>query len=502
MKKRQNSSKSQASPGGYSGSVEAGRLDSQDLSSAFMSDVDRKAGAYHAESSSAVATLEAPIEAPVAAASVPEAQNAAFNSGKSNGNGHSSDGGNGNGHGHNGNNHGTGHNGGHGQNRSGSGGRDSGQERRRRRRALISAPVRVRSLNITEEGPSEVTTTIDVSRGGIFFVSELSSYKKHMEVAVVFPFSGIPGDVHAEQMGHIVRVVEYEDGRRGVAVSFEKPAVLVTDEALIDAGGRQLQPHALRAPGMPGTEGSAAEQKDVKVLILEADSRARESMSSYLGSEGYAPITASSGAKAREMLATNVPAVVIADVEGDSMAGFDICAFIKSDERLRHVHVILVTSSAYPSDYANAHAVGATICMAKPFKQEKLGQMVKLLAPPKRLTTDKSAARANAEQSAFTNANNNANASAKKPMVSTLSSNGYTKPAVPTPAPAASEHREFRKLCDAAVNEKRVREGDRYDMTDAADPASITAGSKDGKNADNKGGFAAFRNKAASLFKR
>jgi CheY-like chemotaxis protein len=494
MKKRQNSSKAQGNPGGYSGTVDAAHLDSQDLSSAFMSDTDRKAGAYHADRSSAVATLEAPIESAaaspvVASPSVPDAQNSSF-SGKSNGNGHSSNGGNGNNHGGNHGGH-NGHNGGNGHNSQGNGGRDQGQERRRRRRALISAPVRVRSLNVTEEGPSEVTTTIDVSRGGIFFVSELSNYEKHMEVAVVFPFSGIPGDVHSEQMGHIVRVVEYEDGRRGIAVSFEKPAI-VTDEALIDSGGRQLQPHALRAPGVPGGD-AIAEQKEVKVLILEADSRARESMSSYLGSEGYAPIMVSSGAKAREMLATTVPAVVIADVEGDSMAGFDICAFIKSDERLRHVHVILVTSSAYPSDYANAHAVGATICMAKPFKQEKLGQMVKLLAPPKRLSQDKSASRT-AEQAS------NGNGAAKRSMVSTLSSNGYTKPVTPTPAPAAEQH-EFRKLCDAAVNEKHVREGDRFDASETDQNASAAASVKDGR-VDSKGGFAAFRNKAASLFKR
>jgi CheY-like chemotaxis protein len=498
MKKRQNTSKVQGNPGGYSGTVDAAHLDSQDLSSAFMSDADRKAGAYHPDRTSAVATLEAPIETPIASSgvdssSIPEAQNSSF-SGKSNGNGHSSNGGGGNGHGgsHGGHNGGhNGHSGGDGHNNQGNGGRDQGQERRRRRRALISAPVRVRSLNITEEGPSEVTTTIDVSRGGIFFVSELSSYEKHMEVAVVFPFSGIPGDVHSEQMGHIVRVVEYEDGRRGIAVSFEKPAV-VTDEALIDSGGRQLQPYALRGPGVPGGEVSA-EQKEVKVLILEADLRARESMSSYLGSEGYSPIVVSSGAKAREMLATTVPAVVIADVEGDSMAGFDICAFIKSDERLRHVHVILVTSSAYPSDYANAHAVGATICMAKPFKQEKLGQMVKLLAPPKRLTQDKSASRS-AEQGS------NGNGTAKRSMVSTLSSNGYTKPVSPTPAPAAEQH-EFRKLCDAAVNEKHVREGDRYDASDTDQNANAAVASKDAR-VDSKGGFAAFRNKAVSLFKR
>ena len=65
MKKRQNPSKAQGNPGGYSGTVDAAHLDSQDLSSAFMSDSDRKAGAYHADRSSAIATLEAPIESPV-----------------------------------------------------------------------------------------------------------------------------------------------------------------------------------------------------------------------------------------------------------------------------------------------------------------------------------------------------------------------------------------------------------------------------------------------------
>ncbi len=194
----------------------------------------------------------------VSVVSTPEAQNAAFHSGKSGGNGPGSNGGNG--HGNGGGHHG-GHNSGHGHSGQGNGGREHGHERRRRRRALISAPVRVRSLNVTEEGPSEVTTTIDVSRGGIFFVSELSNYEKHMEVAVVFPYSGIPGDVHSEQMGHIVRVVQYDDGRCGIAVSFEKPAV-VTDEALVDSGGRQLQPHALRVPGLPS--GEAHQQKRKK----------------------------------------------------------------------------------------------------------------------------------------------------------------------------------------------------------------------------------------------
>jgi hypothetical protein len=83
MKKRQNSTKAQGNSGGYSGTVDAAHLDSQDLSSAFMSDSDRKAGAYHADPTSAVATLEAPIESSVAgpvsgSANVPGAQNSSF----------------------------------------------------------------------------------------------------------------------------------------------------------------------------------------------------------------------------------------------------------------------------------------------------------------------------------------------------------------------------------------------------------------------------------------
>ncbi len=44
MKKRQNPSKSQTSAGGYSGTVEAEHLDSQDLSSAFMSESGPQGG--------------------------------------------------------------------------------------------------------------------------------------------------------------------------------------------------------------------------------------------------------------------------------------------------------------------------------------------------------------------------------------------------------------------------------------------------------------------------
>src|SRR5580658_3102437 len=62
-------------------------------------------------------------------------------------------------------------------------------ERRCRRRALISAPVRVRTVDVTDCGPDEVSTTLDVSRGGVLFATPCAAFEVAMVVAVTFPYS-------------------------------------------------------------------------------------------------------------------------------------------------------------------------------------------------------------------------------------------------------------------------------------------------------------------------
>ena len=72
-------------------------------------------------------------------------------------------------------------------------------ERRLRRRAIISAPVRLRSVNLTADGPDEVTTTTDVSRAGILFTTAHPGYYRGMVLAVTFPYSKMLGEMQAEQ---------------------------------------------------------------------------------------------------------------------------------------------------------------------------------------------------------------------------------------------------------------------------------------------------------------
>ena len=120
------------------------------------------------------------------------------------------------------------------------------------------------------------------------------------------------------------------------------------------------------------------------MLVVDADEMIRATLKGYLGSEGYEVMAVSNCPDAREVLNMFTPALVIAEVEGDGLPGYDLCAHVKQSPRLKHIPVVLTTSSGYPSDYSNAHSLGAVVCMTKPYKQERLGHVVRLLVPPPR----------------------------------------------------------------------------------------------------------------------
>lgn len=240
-------------------------------------------------------------------------------------------------------------------------------DRRKRRRAMISAPIRVRAVRVPielREGPDEVSTTLDVSRNGVLFVSSLSTFVAGMEVSVVFPYTKAPKALLAEQFARIVRVTELPDGRRSVAIALIAHAETASGDSNF-ARKPQIDP-----------------EKPL-VLIVDADRMIRDSLKVYLSTEGYEVFAVSCAAEAHEVLKMFTPALLIAEIEGDDLPGFELCAHCKATPRLQTVPVVLLTRSAYPSDYANAHSLGAVVCMAKPYRQERLGHIVRLLAPTK-----------------------------------------------------------------------------------------------------------------------
>ncbi|HUJ33236.1 MAG TPA: response regulator [Candidatus Acidoferrum sp.] len=204
-------------------------------------------------------------------------------------------------------------------------------------------------------------------------MSRRPTYCRGMDVMVTFPYSSSPTAIHAEQRGRVARVFEMPDGRRAVAIAL---GVAGVGEDLVDASGRKLGDES---PRLRGTDQS--DQRGPLVVAMDADPGVRESLKAYLTTEGYEVIAVNNPVDAREVLNLFTPALVIAEIEGDDLPGYALCAHVKGTPRLKRVPVVLTTSSAYPSDYSSAHSLGAIVCMAKPYKQERLAHIVRLLAP-------------------------------------------------------------------------------------------------------------------------
>jgi DNA-binding response OmpR family regulator len=122
--------------------------------------------------------------------------------------------------------------------------------------------------------------------------------------------------------------------------------------------------------------------KPLMVLAVESDLRTAENMRNLLQQDGYTVVTVPTAQEALDVLRNSVPAVFIAEVEGQDMSGHDLCLIIKRNERLQRVPVILLTRAAQPADYTASHQLGAVVCMAKPFQPERLLHVVRLVAPP------------------------------------------------------------------------------------------------------------------------
>jgi CheY-like chemotaxis protein len=235
-------------------------------------------------------------------------------------------------------------------------------ERRRKTRVLISTPVRLRNRDGAEGALDDTTTTINLSPNGILITTADTAYRHGMWVILTVPYSETAGPDQPEQEGRVVRTSELRNGLRSVAIALELGAA--------DKNPYQLDEKSTELATSP------------LVLVVESEVVASEFMKTYLSAEGYEVVTARTVAEAYGVLDQCTPSLLIAEIEGEDQPGYALCAHFKETPRLKRVPVMLMTSSAYPSDYAKAHSLGAVVCMAKPYKRERLGHVVRLLAPP------------------------------------------------------------------------------------------------------------------------
>lgn len=109
-----------------------------------------------------------------------------------------------------------------------------------------------------------------------------------------------------------------------------------------------------------------------KVLIIEDDEHIWKIIEYRLKKEKHDLVWASDGLQALEILETIKPDLIISDIMIPYMDGIQILKKIKTDDELKDIPIIMLTSKAQEKDITKALELGAQDYITKPFSPSEL----------------------------------------------------------------------------------------------------------------------------------
>ncbi|MEO5823269.1 MAG: Hpt domain-containing protein [Vicinamibacteraceae bacterium] len=143
-------------------------------------------------------------------------------------------------------------------------------------------------------------------------------------------------------------------------------------------GKHEAEPVVTHVPVVP-----VKTQRDtLTVMIVDDSPSVRRVMSNLIKGASWTPLTAKDGLDAIEMLrsATQLPDVVLTDIEMPRMDGYELLAALKANEVLARLPVAMITSRAGEKHRRKAIDNGAADYLTKPYSDEQLLAMVRRMS--------------------------------------------------------------------------------------------------------------------------
>lgn len=119
-----------------------------------------------------------------------------------------------------------------------------------------------------------------------------------------------------------------------------------------------------------------SELKTYSVLIIEDVNDLRNYLKNALSEYFNRIYTAKDGVEGLIMVKQQSPDIIISDVMMPRMDGFRLCSTIKSDIRISHIPVILLTAYNNPANMSTGYKLGADAFLGKPFDLDILLSLI------------------------------------------------------------------------------------------------------------------------------
>lgn len=129
-----------------------------------------------------------------------------------------------------------------------------------------------------------------------------------------------------------------------------------------------------------------------KLLLADDSPLYQKIVAVNFADEGVSVLCVGNGREAIERLEEFAPDIVLADVFMPEMNGYEVCEYIKQNQKFKHIPVMLLVGHFEPYDEEEARRVGANDTVTKPFKSlrrliEKVGLLTSSQPPEEQIPT-------------------------------------------------------------------------------------------------------------------
>jgi CheY-like chemotaxis protein len=109
-----------------------------------------------------------------------------------------------------------------------------------------------------------------------------------------------------------------------------------------------------------------------RILLADDSPHAQRMGERILREEGFEVVSLTDGNAAMLRLADVDPDLILADVFLPGKSGFELCRYVKSELRFKHVRVVLTAGLLEPFDEDEARRAGCDAILKKPFEASKV----------------------------------------------------------------------------------------------------------------------------------
>jgi twitching motility two-component system response regulator PilG len=137
----------------------------------------------------------------------------------------------------------------------------------------------------------------------------------------------------------------------------------------------------MQGGGLNTSTTDAGDLAGARVMVIDDSNTIRRSAEIFLLKAGCEVILAEDGFDALAKITDHQPEVIFVDIMMPRLDGYQTCALIKKNPRLREIPVIMLSSKDGLFDRARGRLVGSDEYLTKPFTKDTLLEAVRRHRP-------------------------------------------------------------------------------------------------------------------------